>query len=89
MPVQVSRMLKRLRVHGALAAELEYRSVVNQPVDHGLCSHGVGKDLRPLLEREVGRNGNARAFVPLRDNLEENIGGFALEGHVSEFIELC
>jgi hypothetical protein len=51
----------------ALAGKSEHRTVMNKPIDHGGGGHLVRKDLRPFLERQVGRQRNAPTFVTLRD----------------------
>ena len=59
----------------ALVGELEDDAVVHEPIDHGAGGIGIGEDLRPIGEREVCRETDARTFVPARNDLEEQIGG--------------
>lgn len=49
--------------------------------------HRIREDLRPLLERKVGGDGDARALVTLRDNLEEQVCRFSFEWYVTEFVD--
>ena len=69
------------------AVELEDRTVVDESVDDRGGGHCVGKDLRPLLESEIGRQGDTRGLVTLRDDLEEQVVVFSFEGDVPEFID--
>ena len=49
----------------ALTTKLEDRTMMNEAIDHRPSRHSVGKDLRPLFEREVRGDGDARAFIAL------------------------
>lgn len=60
---------------------------MNETIDYGCCGHLVGKDLRPLLERKIGRQRDAASFVTLRDELEEQVCCLAFERNVSEFVD--
>jgi hypothetical protein len=71
----------------ALAGEREDDAVMDESIDDGGGSHLVGKDLRPLLERQVRRERDAAAFVPLRDELKEQVGCLSFERDVSEFVD--
>ncbi len=53
----------------ALAGKLEDRSVVNEAIDHRRRCHRIGKDVRPIGEREIRTDGNALTFVKRRRKL--------------------
>ena len=56
-------------------------------IDDGLGEAGVGEDLRPLPEREVGRDDQRRALVALGDDLEHELGGAFGQREISELVE--
>jgi hypothetical protein len=70
----------------ALPGEGEHGSVMDESIDDGRCGHLVGKHLRPLLERQVRRQRNAAAFVPLGYELKEQVGSFSLKWNVSKLV---
>ena len=49
--------------------------LIGEPIEHRLAQPGIGKDLRPFGERQVGRHDNGCFFRPLSDDLEEQFGG--------------
>jgi len=61
--------------------------LVGEPVEHGLAEPGVGKDLRPLGEGQVGGDDHGGLFRPLGDDLEEQFGGHFCQRHITEFID--
>ena len=48
---------------------------------------GVGKDLRPLGEREVGRDDQRRALVEAAGEVEQELPAGLGERQVAEFVE--
>ena len=48
---------------------------------------GVGKDLRPLGEREVGRDNQRRALVEAADEVEQELSAGLGGRQVAEFVE--
>ena len=62
---------------------------VGEPIDDGLGEPGVGEDLRPLAEGEVGGHDQRGAFVAFGEDLEDELGGAVGEGEVAELVDLC
>jgi len=50
------------------------------------CQAGVGEDLGPLTEGQVGRDDQAAAFVAFGEHLEDQLGGAAWEREVAELV---
>lgn len=64
--------------------------VVDEAVDHGGGDDVVAaEDLSPAAEGFIGGDDQAGAFVAGRDQLEEQVGGFGLEGDVADLVDLC
>ena len=57
-----------------------------QPVQQGGGEFGVSKDLHPLTEGEIGGDEGRPAFVPLRQQVEEQFSAGAIERHESQFV---
>src|ERR1700677_761155 len=75
-------------VAGAVAVALEGvdLGVVDESVDHGGGDDVVVEDLSPAAEGHVARNDQAGAFVPARDELEEEVGRVGVEGQVADLV---
>ena len=59
-----------------------------EPVDERDGAGCVGEDAVPLREGQVGRDDDrASGFVPSGDNLEEQVCGAVVVGHVAELID--
>jgi len=71
----------------ALAGEFKDDGVVDEAIDDGVGGGIVGKDLGPVGKREIGCDADAAAFVAVRYDLKEQVGGFALERNVAEFFD--
>jgi len=56
---------------------------VDQSVNHGSRDDRIAEDLTPGDERLVGRHDHRAPFVARRDQLEEQVGGFGVEGDVA------
>ena len=54
-----------------LRAGLDDVCLIGKPVKHGLAEPGVGEDLGPLGEGQVGGHDDGGLFRPLGDDLEE------------------
>ena len=61
--------------------------MVDEPVDHGGGGDGVSEDFTPTSERFVGGDDDRGSFVAGRHQLEEQVGGFAFEGDVADFVD--
>jgi hypothetical protein len=72
-----------------LGAGVDDVRAVGEAVDDGLREPGVGEDLRPLAEREVGGDDQRAAFVALAEDLEDEFGGAVGQREVAEFVNLC
>jgi len=67
----------------AVAFEAEDFGVVDEPVDHGGGDDLVAEDLAPAAERLVAGDDEAGSLMAGGDELEEQVGGFGLEGDVA------
>jgi hypothetical protein len=61
--------------------------LVGEPIEHGLAEPGVGEDLRPLGEGQVGCYDDRSLFGSLRDHLEEQLGSDFGQRDITEFID--
>jgi hypothetical protein len=52
-----------------------------------LASLGVGEDLDPFAEKQVGGDDQRAALVALGDDLEDELGGSFGQGQLAEFVE--
>ena len=72
-----------------LGAGVDDVGLVGEAVDDGLGEPGVGEDLGPVAEGEVGRDDKAAAFVAFGEDLEDEFGGAVGQREVAQFVELC
>jgi hypothetical protein len=72
-----------------LGAGVDDVGFVGEAVDDGFREAGVGEDLCPFAEREVGRDYQAAAFVALGEDLEDEFGGTVGQFEIAELVELC
>jgi hypothetical protein len=72
-----------------LAAGLDDVGLVGEAVDDGLGESGVGEDLGPFAEGQVGGDDQAAAFVAFGEDLEDEFGGALGQREVAELVELC
>jgi hypothetical protein len=61
--------------------------VVHEAVDHGGGDDVVTEHLAPPAEGLVGGDDQAGSLVAGGDELEEQVGGFGLEGDVADFVD--
>lgn len=61
--------------------------MVDEPVDHRGGDGGVAEHFAPAAERLVRGDDDAGSFVAGRDELEEQVGGFAVEGDVADLVD--
>src|SRR3954468_5499027 len=71
----------------ALGAGVDDVGLVGDAVNDGLGQAGVGEDLGPFAEREVGGDDQAAAFVAFGDDLKDELGGARGQGQVAQLIE--
>src|SRR6516162_3585159 len=72
-----------------VGAGLDDVAAEGEAVDDGGAEAGVGEGLGPAAEGLVGGNGDARLFLPFRQNLEEELGAAAVEFDIAELVDLC
>src|SRR3954468_14231267 len=60
-----------------------------EAVDDGLGEAGVGEDLGPVAERQVGGDDQRSAFVAFGEDLEDEFGGAVGECDVAQLVDLC
>ncbi len=71
----------------AVAFEVDDLGVVDEAIDHGGGDGGVPEHLAPTAERLVRGDDHRRSFVAGGDELEEEVGGFAVEGDVADLVD--
>ena len=71
----------------AVALQVDDFGVVHEPVDHRRGDHGVAEDLAPAPKGLVRGDDDAGPLVTGRDQLEEQVGGLAVEGDVADFVD--
>ena len=70
-----------------VVAGLHDVAVMGEAVEQRRRHLGVGKDLRPLGECEVGRDDQRRALVEAADEVEQELPAGLGERQVAEFVE--
>ena len=60
---------------------------VGDPVEQRLAQPGIGEDLGPLRERQVGGDDDRRPLGPFGDHLEQELRARVGQGHVADLIE--
>ena len=70
-----------------LGAGLEDVGVEGEPVDDRGGEAGVGEHGSPFAERQVGRDRDRGSFLPLGDDLEQQLGAAGIELDVAELVE--
>ena len=70
-----------------LVAGVDDVCLVGDAVDDGFGEAGVGEDLGPFAEGQVGGDDQAAAFVALADDLEDELGGAFGQVQVSELVK--
>jgi hypothetical protein len=73
----------------AVAFEGDDFGVVDEAVDHGCGDDVVAEHLAPPAELLVAGDDQRGSLVAGADELEEEVGGFGLEGEVADLVDLC
>ena len=63
--------------------------MVGEAVDQRGDAAGVGEDVGPFVEGEIGREDEGLLLVAPRDDLEEQVRGAGVVGEVADLVELC
>mgnify|MGYP001614518690 CR=1 FL=1 len=71
----------------AVTVALDDVAAMREPVERGPGQAFAAQDLHPLLERQVGGEDQAGAFVSGADHIEEKFGAELAGRDVAEFIE--
>ena len=89
LPVHLLFPTPLLGHSGAVAGHVEFQDdrVVDHPVDGRGRGHGVGEDVFPLGEDQVGRDAHGPAFVAFGDEREEHLGLLRALGQVSQVVQ--
>ena len=61
--------------------------MVDEPVDQRRGDHLIAEDLAPSLEAAVGGDDDRAALIAAGDEREEQVGGLALEGQVTDLVD--
>jgi hypothetical protein len=72
-----------------LGAGLEDVGIEGDPVHDGGDQAGVGEDGAPFAEREVGPDRDGGSFLPLGDDLEQQLGAAVVDLDVAQLVQLC
>ena len=78
--------LDRLAEPVALAVHLEDVAMMGQPVQQGRRHAFALEDLAPLAERQIAGEQQTGPFIPIRKDLEQQLGAGAAEREVSQLI---
>src|ERR1700746_1095688 len=70
-----------------LGSGFDYIGAGSDAVDQRLAEPGVGNNLGPFRERQIGGNDYRRLFSPFCDDLEQKLCADLGQGHVSHFVE--
>src|SRR4051794_6597333 len=82
-------LLEAMAEAPALGAGVDDVGLVGDAVDDGLGETGVGEDLGPFAEGQVGGDDQAAAFVAFGDDLEDELGSALGQGQVAQLVDLC
>ena len=63
--------------------------MVDEAVDQGDDTGGIGEDLAPFGEGAVGRDEGGLGLVAARDDLKEQIGVTVGVGQIADLVDLC
>lgn len=61
--------------------------VVNQPVNEGRGQVVIAKNSVPLRKLQIGGNDEASAFVAVRNDLEQQLGGLFVQGNKADLVD--
>jgi len=64
----------------------DYVAFVEQAIQYSRRDSIVAKYLAPLVKRFVGGNDDRASFIPVADDLKEQVGPFRVDRHVTEFV---
>ena len=89
LPVHLLFLTPLLSDSSAVAWDVEFKDdrVVDHPVDGRRSDHGVGKDMLPLGEYQVGRDAQGATLVAFGDEREEHLGFLGTLGQVAQVVQ--
>ena len=89
LPVHLLFLAPLLGCIGAVAGDVKLQDdgVMDHPVDGRGGGHGVGEDVLPLGEDQVGGDAQGAAFVAFGDEGEEDLGLLSALGQVAQVVE--
>ena len=89
LPVHLLLLTPLLSHSGSVAGHVEFQDdrVMHDAVDGRRGGHGIGEDVLPLGEDQVGGDAQGPAFVALGDESEEHLGLFGSLGQVSQVVQ--
>ena len=72
----------------AVALDLDQMHMMGQTIEQG-TGHAlvVGKDLRPIRERQIRRHNQTRRFVTLAEEAEQVLGGCTIQWDIAKLID--
>jgi hypothetical protein len=75
----------------SIAFSLQYDDlrVVDEPVGDRCGDSGTVEDVSPLRKRQIGSDQGGFQFVPLTDDLEEQVRALLAQRKVTDFVDLC
>ena len=83
----VARSASRVLQAVAVARRFQNMAVVRQAIQHGSSESLTAKHLRPLLERQIGRDDDALLFISPTDDFKEQFRTGFGERNVTQFIQ--
>ena len=69
------------------AFDLDHDSVVKKSVQQGRRYHGIPEDLAPFGKAAIGREYHGAFFVPLIDELEDEIGATGRDRQIADLVD--
>lgn len=70
-----------------VAAHVDRDRVMEDPIEDGGRDHTVSEDVAPRAEALIARQDHRAAFVAATDELEEDIGGGAIDRQVADLVD--
>src|SRR5215212_10052555 len=70
-----------------LAVDADEQAPVDEPVSDGGSGCGIGEELAPVLEGQVGGDDGRTALIPSIEHLVEQIGAARVEGKVAKLVD--
>ena len=89
LPVHLLFLVPFLSHSGSIAGDVEFQDdrVVDHPVDGRRSDHGVGEDMLPLGEDQIGGDAQGATLVAFGDEGEEHLRFLGTLGQVAQVVQ--